>query len=137
MLRIAFAYGATIAAFALLLAWLDWRHLSHQWSNEFYVVAIALLFAGFGIWLGNRLTRQPRPAGFARNEAALASLGISPRECEVLEHLARGSANKVIARQLGISPNTVKTHLARLFEKLEASNRTEAIARARELRLLP
>ncbi len=62
MLRIAFAYGAMIAVFALLLAWLDWRHLSRQWSTEFYVLAIAFLFAGFGIWLGNRLTPQVRAA---------------------------------------------------------------------------
>lgn len=137
MLRIVLAYGTMIAAFALLLAWLDWRHVTQLWSTEIYVLAIALVFAVVGIWLGNRLTAQPRPASFVRNEAAIASLGISSRECEVLELLARGSAYKVIARQLGISPNTVKTHLARLFEKLEATNRTEAIARARSLRLLP
>ncbi|MCB2065159.1 MAG: response regulator transcription factor [Erythrobacter sp.] len=137
MWRAALAYGALIALVSLLLAWLDWRHVTRQWSTEFYVLAIALLFAGLGAWLGYRLTPRSRPAPFARNEAALASLGISPRETEVLDLLARGAANKVIARALGISPNTVKTHLARLFEKLGASNRTEAIAKARELRLLP
>lgn len=137
MLRTALAYGALIAGFSLLLAWLDWRHVSRMWSTEFYVLAIALIFAALGIWLGNRLTPSARPSDFERNEKAIASLGISPRECEVLDLLAEGSANKVIARQLGISPNTVKTHLAALFTKLDASNRTQAIARARELRLLP
>ena len=56
---------------------------------------------------------------------------------EVLDLLASGAANKVIARRLGISPNTVKTHVARLFEKLEAANRTEAIHKALALDILP
>lgn len=135
--RAALAYGALIALLSLLLAWLDWQHVSRMWSTEFYVLAIAVVFAALGIWLGNRLTPRARAQTFTRNDRALASLGISPRECEVLEALAQGRANKVIARDLDISPNTVKTHLAKLFEKLEVSNRTEAIAKARELGLLP
>lgn len=126
-----------MALLSLLLAWLDWRLVSRAWSTELYVLAIAVLFAALGAWLGNRLTPRSPPPDFVRNERALASLGISPREVEVLDLLAQGAANKVIARALEISPNTVKTHVARLFEKLGASNRTEAIAKARELRLLP
>lgn len=135
--RAALAYGALVALLSLLLAWLDWNHVSRMWSTEFYILAIAVVFAALGVWLGVRLTPRSRPADFVRNEAALSSLGISPRETEVLDLLAEGAANKVIARALDISPNTVKTHVARLFEKLGASNRTEAIAKARELRLLP
>ncbi|GGD55215.1 helix-turn-helix transcriptional regulator [Erythrobacter arachoides] len=136
-LRPALAYGALTALAALLLAWLDWRHVTRDWSTQFYLVVVALVFAGLGLWLGNRLTPRTAALPFARNQRALASLGISPREVEVLDELAQGKANKVIARDLGISPNTVKTHVARLFEKLGAANRTEAIARARDLRLLP
>ena len=101
------------------------------------ITLIAVVLVALGIWLGNRLTPRPRSADFVRNERALAELGISPRECEVLELLAAGHANKVIARRLAISPNTVKTHLARLFEKLGAENRTQAIGKARALELLP
>lgn len=135
--RWALVYGTAVAVLSLLLAWLDWRLVSRSWSTELYVLAIAVLFAALGAWLGNRLTPRSPPPDFVRNERALASLGISPREAEVLDLLAQGAANKVIARRLEISPNTVKTHVSRLFEKLEASNRTEAIAKARELRLLP
>ena len=63
----------------------------------------------------------------------MAALGISGRELEVLQALASGQANKEIARTLGVSPNTVKTHVARLYEKLGAVRRTDAVARAREL----
>ena len=51
--------------------------------------------------------------------------------------LAAGDANKEIARKLDISPNTVKTHIASLFAKLEVQRRTQAIQKARELKLLP
>ncbi len=137
MLRVILPYGAALAAMALLVEWMDFRHETRAWSSSFYVLCIALLFAALGIWLGNRLTPRPRAGPFARNHAALASLGISPRECEVLDLLAEGHSNKVIARRLAISPNTVKTHLARLFEKLGAQSRTQAIARARNLDLVP
>jgi DNA-binding CsgD family transcriptional regulator len=130
------AYGLTLAALAFMLEWLDYKHAVHAWPTEFYIACIAIVFVGLGIWVGNRLTATPRIA-YSRNEAAIASLGISTRECEVLEMLASGAANKVIARRLGISPNTVKTHVARLFEKLEAANRTEAIHKARTLDILP
>lgn len=137
MTRLIVTYGVSIAALALLLAWLDYRQAMRLHSTEFYVVAIAILFAGLGVWLGNRLTARPRGPGFERNVAAIASLGISPRECQVLDLLAEGCSNKVIARRLAISPNTVKTHVARLFEKLDAQSRMQAIAKARTLAILP
>lgn len=137
MTRLILSYGAALAALALLVEWMDWRHATHDWSTSFYVLVVALLFAALGIWLGNRLTPRLRSGLFQRNDAALSELGISPREYEVLDLLAAGHANKAIARRLDISPNTVKTHVARLFEKLEAQNRTQAIAKARRLDLLP
>jgi RNA polymerase sigma factor (sigma-70 family) len=68
---------------------------------------------------------------------AQSSLGITERERQVLQSLADGRSNKEIAAQLGVSPNTVKTHVARLFEKLQVGRRTEAIQLARELGLVP
>ncbi len=135
MWRFILAYGVALAALAFLLEWLDYTHVVHAWSTEFYVACIAVIFVALGIWVGNRLTARPREA-FERNEAAIVSLGISTRECEVLEMLAAGHANKVIARHLDISPNTVKTHVARLFEKLEVASRTQAIQKARALDIL-
>jgi DNA-binding CsgD family transcriptional regulator len=137
MWRVIILYGLALAAGALLLEWLDYKHAVREYSTEFYIAMVAIVFIALGIWVGNRLTARPRRPGFERNSAAIKSLGISERECEVLDLLASGAANKVIARQLGISPNTVKTHVARLFEKLEASNRTEAIHKARVLEILP
>jgi DNA-binding NarL/FixJ family response regulator len=55
---------------------------------------------------------------------------ISERELEVLQLMARGAANKQIADALSISESTVKTHVASLFRKLEANDRTEAVTKA-------
>lgn len=136
MVTHAAAYGVTLAVISLLLAWLDFRRVAHGWSGQFTILLVALLFVALGIWLGTRLVAQARPGSFAPNTAAQRELGISARELEVLQCLARGAPNKVIARELAISPNTVKTHVAQLLAKLSAANRTEAIARARALSLV-
>ncbi|MBO9697659.1 MAG: response regulator transcription factor [Sphingopyxis sp.] len=136
MVRPIILYGTGLAAAAFLLEWLNYKHLVHRWSTEFYVVCIAVICVALGIWVGNRLTARPRQP-FARNDAVIAALGLSARECEVLEMLAAGHANKMIARELDISPNTVKTHVARVYEKLAVASRTQAIQKARTLDILP
>lgn len=128
--------AVTLALGATALQWLDYQRLAR---TRFADVALGLTGAGFlllGLYAGWRLFGRPvpRPKG---NPQAVATLGISGRELEVLRTLAAGQANKEIARTLGVSPNTVKTHVARLYEKLAARNRTEAVARARELGILP
>jgi ATP/maltotriose-dependent transcriptional regulator MalT len=79
----------------------------------------------------------PVAAPFARNEARLAQLGITPRELEILEALAAGFSNREIAERLFVSENTVKTHTARVFDKLGARRRTQAVQRAKEAGLIP
>ncbi|MFN3943747.1 MAG: LuxR C-terminal-related transcriptional regulator [Allosphingosinicella sp.] len=130
-------YALALALAAAALEWLRFRHFAFAFPTELYVVLIAAGFAGLGLWAGRKLTPRPAPAVFERNAAAAKSLGLTPRECELLELLASGRSNKELARDLGISPNTVKTHLARLFEKLEARNRIEAIETGRRLALIP
>lgn len=61
---------------------------------------------------------------------------LPPRQREVLGLLAEGLTNKEIARRLGISPATVKVHVARLSEWLGAVNRTDAVARAQKARII-
>lgn len=130
-------YGVALAVLSLLLAWLDFRRVAQGWSTQLAILVLAALFVALGAWAGTRLAPRAASSTFSPNQAAIAELGISARELDVLEQLAEGAPNKVIARTLGISPNTVKTHVARLFEKLGAANRTETIARARSLRIVP
>jgi DNA-binding NarL/FixJ family response regulator len=137
MWRTVAIYAVALAVGAFALQWLQYNYLARTLTPEFYVVLIALAFAALGIWAGNRLTPRTVAPAFERNTAALNTLGVTEREVAVLELLAAGSSNKEIARRLDISPNTVKTHIASLFAKLEVQRRTQAIQKARELKLLP
>jgi DNA-binding CsgD family transcriptional regulator len=74
--------------------------------------------------------RVPRRLGAQRDDP------LSEREHEVLNLLASGRTNSEIARDLFISVGTVKSHTGNIYRKLEAKNRAEALARARELELL-
>ena len=138
MARIVILYALALAAGAALLQWLEYRFLTRAYSIEIYIALIAAGFVALGIWVGRALTPAPPvDDGFTRNEAAIRSLGLSPRECEILALLASGQSNKEMARSLAISPNTIKTHVARVYGKLEVARRVQAIEKARWLRLIP
>ena len=130
------AYGAALAAGSLALRWLDYDRLAWSRPGEIYTALIAAAFLALGVFLGVRMFAARGPAPFDGNPKAVASLGISPRELVVLKELAAGRSNKEIARRLEVSPNTVKTHVARLYEKLGAERRTDAVNRARELGII-
>jgi len=130
-------YGVLLAAGTLLLQWLDYQRLVRTSAADVYVFLIAAAFLGLGVFVGQRMFGAPKPASFDGNPQAQASLGISPRELDILKELAAGHSNKEIAQNLNVSPNTVKTHVARVFEKLGAKRRTDAINRARELGIVP
>lgn len=111
---------------------------------EFYIGMIALLFTVVGVWIGLRLTRRKKEVivqqvrtDFVRNEKYLSEIGISSREYEVLELLAQGYSNQEIAEKLFVSLNTIKTHIANIFLKLDVKRRTQAVQRAKELSLIP
>jgi DNA-binding CsgD family transcriptional regulator len=130
-------YGVALAAGALALQWLDYQRLVRTDGGD---VALFLLAAGFlaaGVFVGLRVAagsgRRPKEG----NPEAQRALGISPRELTVLQELAAGRSNKEIAIRLHVSPNTVKTHVARLLEKLDSQRRTEAIGKARALGIPP
>lgn len=131
-------YALALALGAAALQWLEYRYLTRIYSTEIYILLLAIGFVGLGVWAGRGMTPSARTGeAFARNEAAIRSLGLSPRECEILELLASGQSNKELARTLAISPNTVKTHIARVYGKLEVERRVQAIEKARWLALIP
>ena len=136
MIRTILVYGALLAAGTFALEWLEFRFLVRAHAAEAYVALVAAAFMGLGVWLGAKLFRRASAEPFAANTLAQSALGITGRELEVLELLAAGQSNKEIARRLDVSPNTVKTHVTKLFGKLQARRRTEAILRARELGMI-
>ncbi|MBA3854549.1 MAG: helix-turn-helix transcriptional regulator [Gemmatimonas sp.] len=146
MTRKVLIYGLVAGLCTALLQLIEYKWLVMQHSFEIYGGLVAAIFAGLGIWLGLKLTRKqievrevlvPVGPDFVRDEAQVAALGLTPRELEMLALMAEGLSNREIAERAFVSENTVKTHASRVLEKLGAARRTQAIQRARELRLVP
>jgi len=144
-------YGLLGGALIAVLKLIEYRWLVVEHSVEIYGGLVAAVFAALGVWLGRRLTRRvetvvvrevPVPAAasasapFVRDQARLEALGLTPRELEILELIAAGLSNKEIGARVHVSENTVKTHSSRVFDKLGARRRTQAVRLARELRLI-
>jgi DNA-binding CsgD family transcriptional regulator len=138
-------YGLFLAVLIYLLKTLQYRYLVRDLSIEFYMGLLAVLFTTVGIWAGLRLTSKktltvkvPTPVGsFTLDQSMLDKLGISKREHEVLELMAAGLSNQEIADKLFVSVNTIKTHSANLFSKLDVRRRTQAVQKGKELLLIP
>ena len=141
-------YGLCGGILIVVLKLFEFRFLVVEHSIEIYGGLVAALFAGLGIWLGLKLTRKQEVVvvkevpvvttqPFVLNEDRLRNLGITKRELEILELIAQGMSNREIADKLFVSENTVKTHSSRLFDKLSARRRTQAVQIAKELGLIP
>ncbi len=133
-------YGGAMALLLALLKFIEYRYYVLDLPTELYIGTVALLFTFLGAWIGWTLTRKKRivlDPNFVVNEEVLERVGISKREYDVLELIAQGLSNKEISEKLFISTNTVKTHSSNLFQRLNVRRRTEAVKRAKELRLLP
>jgi NarL family two-component system response regulator LiaR len=141
-------YGVSGGLLITALKVMEYRFLVLEHSVEIYGGLIALLFAGVGIWLGLSITRKKEvivvkevaaPAAdrpFAVDEERVRSLGITPRELEILQLMARGMSTREIADALFVSENTVKTHSSRLFDKLGVNRRIKAVQAGKTLGLI-
>jgi len=139
-------YGLCGGILIVVLRVIEFRFLIVEHSIEIYGGLIAALFAGLGIWLGLKLTNKkevlvvrevPVTQPFALNAQRQKDLGITRRELEILELIAQGLSNREIADKLFVSENTVKTHSSRLFDKLSARRRTQAVQIGKEMGLIP
>jgi ATP/maltotriose-dependent transcriptional regulator MalT len=147
MRRHVLLYGLLGGVLIAVLKLIEYRWLVVEYSVEIYGALVAALFAALGVWLGRRLTRPKEtvvvrevmveaPAAFVRDERKVESLGLTPRELEILELIAAGLSTKEIAERVHVSENTVKTHSSRVFDKLGARRRTQAVQLGKELRLI-
>jgi DNA-binding CsgD family transcriptional regulator len=147
--KLIFLYGIIGGILIAALKWSEYRFLVIDHSIEIYSGLIAATFSAVGIWLGLKLTRKqerivvkevpvtaPMAEPFIPNEAKREELEITPRELEILELIAQGMSNREIAGKLFVSENTVKTHASRVFDKLGARRRTQAVQFGKEFGLL-
>ncbi len=142
MKRTIIYYGLGMAGLFLVLKALEYTTLLRMGSVEVYVGIVAVIFTGLGVWIASAL-RKPQAKNpdntdepFEPNQKVISELGLTEREMEILELIAEGHSNQEIAGELFISLSTVKTHCSNIFSKLDVKRRTQAIQRAKELRVI-
>jgi two-component system, NarL family, response regulator LiaR len=141
MRRTIIIYGLALASLTALLKFLEYKYIVRDLSLEFYLGLVAIFFTAIGVWAGLKLTSKKAQIvqvgpGVHIDQTKIDALGISKREMEVLELIAQGLSNQEIAEKLFLSLNTVKTHSSNLFIKLDVKRRTQAVQKAKELRII-
>jgi DNA-binding CsgD family transcriptional regulator len=146
-------YGSLLAVLVFLLKWLQWKFLIVDNSIEIYIGLIAVFFTILGIWVATQLVKPkietitetviiekeiyvPYPAEFSINQKELEKLNLSGREYEILQLLAKGYSNADMAGNLFLSLSTIKTHVSNLYFKMDVKSRTQAIEKAKRLKII-
>lgn len=157
VIRTVLLYGMLGGLLIAALQLVEYRFLVFTQSASIYGGLVALIFAGLGLWLGRQLANRrvqerirerivihevpvaaPRTDGpFVPDARQLEKLGMTPREHEILVLIAEGLSTREIATRLSVSENTIKTHSSRVFAKLNARRRTQAVQLAKDAGLLP
>lgn len=144
-----FFYGISMGIILLSISWLETHFIIYNYQFELYVGFIALLFTLLGSWFAYKLLKPKVETHFIEkvvfnsssiifeiNQIEIEKLGISKRELDVLKLLAAGNSNEEIAAELFVSLNTVKTHVSNIFTKLDVKRRTQAVEKAKSLKII-
>jgi two-component system, NarL family, response regulator LiaR len=144
------SYGVLMAVLVFVLKWLQWKYLVTDYSLDIYIGLIAIFFTVLGVWVATQLAKPKiqtvivekevylnQPDDFTINETELKKLNLTNREYEVLQLLTRGYSNAEIGEKLFLSLSTVKTHVSNLFVKMDVKSRTQAIEKAKRLKITP
>ncbi len=142
-------YGLILAMLVFALKWLQWKFVLVDNAIDIYIGAIALFFTILGIWVASHIMKPKvetlivekeivvqQPETFALNTTALQQLNLNSREYEVLQLLAKGHSNADIAADLFLSVSTIKTHVSNLYFKMDVKSRTQAITKAKQLKII-
>lgn len=125
-------YGSMMGLLMIVLEVTHYKAIVKDIRIELFGALIGLVFMAIGIWFG--ITWYKKKNSIEKYDGH--KLGLSQREVEVLELLAQGYSNQEIADKLFVSLNTIKTHISKIYQKLHAKRRTQAIQKARELALI-
>lgn len=125
-------YGGTLGLMIILMEVIHYKTIIRDLRIELFGVIIGALFLVLGIWIGILIYKKKmNPDEYDRKK-----LGLSKRELEVLQLLSQGFSNQEIADKLFVSLNTSKTHISKIYQKLNVKRRTQAIQKAREFALI-
>jgi two-component system, NarL family, response regulator LiaR len=147
MKQVIIGFGILILALLILFQIVRFQSFRSGFRIEIWIAVFSILFFIIGIILSRKVLKG-RPTiiekesqgntavPFEADASQLAKLGISKREYEILQLINEGLSNQQIADKLFVSENTVKKHISNLFFKMDVERRTEAIKKAKGLRIL-
>jgi DNA-binding CsgD family transcriptional regulator len=110
-----------------------------QLSAKIYITLIGIIFLAVGAFSAAQLVRRKTIVQYIEKQPETQVRPndlLTHRETEILSGIAQGLSNKEIGEQLFVSENTVKKHVANIYFKLEVSRRTQAVAKAKSLKIL-
>lgn len=135
MSRIILKYGLVLFVLLAVFKFLEYQFFSYKFSLEIYLIIVSSLF----LLIGFVASWHVKPDKIVEKEAQIDHQKLaefSEREQQMLLFLSKGYTNKEIANSLNISLNTVKSHLKTLYEKLDVTNRTQAVSEAKLLKII-
>lgn len=125
-------YGGAMGIIIILMEVIQYKAVIRDLQIELFGIFIALIFLSVGIGVGILIYKKKvNPDQYDRDK-----LGLSKRELEVLELLSQGLSNQEIADKLFVSLNTSKTHISKIYQKMNVKRRTQAIQKARDYALI-
>ncbi len=136
MKKTVFVFAALVIALLCLFKLSKYAHASGDASVELIIAVIAVVFFFIGIRLNKNSFSKDASQPKNIDSKKITEFGLSKRELEVLNGIASGLSNKEIGEKLFLSESTIKTHVSNLFVKLDAKRRTQAIQKAKEMRLI-
>ncbi|NVK82807.1 MAG: response regulator transcription factor [Cytophagia bacterium] len=139
MLKVILRFGLIIAALLILFQLSKMSLFIPDMSSDLIVGLVGASFIGLGIYLGLKFRKvevvEVGPI-VEIDQVQIQNLGLTEREMEVLQLISEGYSNVEIGERLFVSENTIKTHVSNLFVKLDVKRRTQAVTRAKELRII-
>ena len=139
MFKVILRFGLLIAALLILFQLSKMSLFIPEMSQDLTIGLVGAAFIGLGGYLGLKFRKveivEVSPMVEIDHDR-IESLGLTEREMEVLHHIAEGCSNVEIGEKLFVSENTIKTHVSNLFVKLDVKRRTQAVTRAKELRII-
>ncbi len=143
MKQLVLGFGILIACLLILFRLSQFSYLQQDIHPTAWIAFFSLLFFAIGVFLSRKAWTRPAPpaspspaATSIPDEKQMEKTGISKREFEILHLIKDGLSNQQIAETLFVSEHTVKKHISNLFFKLDVVRRTEAVKKAKELRIL-
>ncbi len=134
MSKATWIYGLSAGLLLLLLEVIHFKTMIHDLSLEIFGAIIALIFLGVGILISKVIIKRKAARQMHIENSKAASL--SPREQDVLILIAQGFSNQEIADKIFVSVNTTKTHISKIYQKLNVTRRTQAVSKAQQLGII-